>query len=161
MSGTGRKHRGKIQPGVSDPGLIQSIGRKTVVESHGDLLGVAVIGLAESRQVGTKKRQSESIGKVLDRRRTPEDVVLIEGMVDPENVLVLRNIFDRIEYERVGSEVGRWNKLQQALRNAAEVGGRNHPSWKQCAIGSPCGLRHARAVLQRDRRNIGAKRTRS
>ena len=84
-----------------------------MVESHGDLLGVAVIGLAESRQVRTQKRQSESIGKVLDRRRTPEDVVLIEGMVDPENVLVLRNIFDRIEYERVGSEVGDGNKLNK------------------------------------------------
>ena len=98
-----------------------------MVESHGDLLGVAVIGLAKSRQVRAQKREGESIGKMLDCGGTSEHVVLIEGVINPENVLVLRNILDRIEYERIGSEVGRWNKFQQALGNAVEICGGNDP----------------------------------
>ena len=77
-----------------------------MVESHGDLLGVAVVGLAKSRQVRSQERQGEAIGKMLDRGRTPEHVVLIEGVVDTENVLVLGNIFDGLNTNVLAPKLG-------------------------------------------------------
>src|SRR6266436_5426923 len=80
-------------------------------------------------------------------------------MVDSENILVLNNRFDRVKYECIGPEVGQWNRLQQPLGNGAEVGSRDDAIRPERAIGSSCRLRHAAAVLQRNRRDVRTKWT--
>ena len=130
-----------------------------MIESDRDLLGVAVVGFAKPRKVCAQERQGKTVRKVLDRRRTPQSVVLIEGVVDAKDVLILSDVVDRIKDELVGPKIRRWNELQQTLRNGAEVGGGNYPVGPERAVRSSGGLPYAGAVLQRDGRNVGSEGT--